>query len=249
VAAHLEPDILIIDEVLAVGDAQFQKKCLGKMEEVSQAHGRTILFVSHNMGAVSQLCNRALLLAGGEVVAHDHVETVVAKYLSSGASEGARKLSIDEATRKKKVFFRRVTLQNHLNQPANDLDVRFPFTVELEYEVPNPLRRIELAARILTSDGRAVLTTLQSELTPETLDHEKKGAYRARVKFPGMFLMPGSYILNVSAQEPLGEQYDLHESVLSFIVRDTGTIFSKYPHHSSLGVVMASLPWENESIG
>jgi lipopolysaccharide transport system ATP-binding protein len=245
----LEPDILIIDEVLAVGDAQFQKKCLGKMEEVSHAHGRTILFVSHNMGAVSQLCNRALLLAAGQVIAHDQVESVVAKYLSSGATEGSRKLAIDETSRKKKVFFRAATLLNHLNQPALDLDVRFPFTIEVEYEVPKPLRRIELAARILTSDGRAVLTSLQSELTPEILDDEKQGGYRARVKFPGMFLMPGSYLLNISAQEPLGEQYDLHESVLSFVIRDTGTVFSKYPHHSSLGVVMASLPWENESIG
>jgi lipopolysaccharide transport system ATP-binding protein len=247
VAAHLEPDILIIDEVLAVGDAQFQKKCLGKMEEVSQTQGRTILFVSHNMGAVSQLCNRALLLDRGEVVAHDGVEMVVAKYLNSGATAGSRQLTIDETTRKKKVFFRSVTLLNHLNQPALDLDVRFPFSVEMDYEVPSPLRRIELTARILTADGRAVLTTLQSELTPETLDEEKQGAYRARIKFPGMFFMPGSYLLNVSAQEPLGEQFDLHESVLSFVIRDTGTVFSKYPHHTSLGVIMASLPWENES--
>jgi lipopolysaccharide transport system ATP-binding protein len=249
VAAHLEPDILIIDEVLAVGDAQFQKKCLGKMEEVSHAHGRTILFVSHNMGAVSQLCNRALLLAGGKIIAHEHVETIVAKYLNSGATEGSRQIAIDESARKKKAYFRNVTLLNHLNQPALDLDVRFPFTIEMEYEIPNPLRRLELAAKILTSDGRAVLTTFQSELTPETLNEEKSGKFRARVKFPGMLLMPGAYLLNISAQEPLGDIYDLVESALAFTIRDTGTIFSKYPHPGTHGVVMQPLPWENTPQG
>lgn len=80
VAAHLEPEILIVDEVLAVGDAQFQKKCLGKMEDVSNKEGRTVLFVSHNMGAIKHLCDKALLLQGGSIVAHSDVLAVVSRY-------------------------------------------------------------------------------------------------------------------------------------------------------------------------
>jgi lipopolysaccharide transport system ATP-binding protein len=251
VAAHLEPEILIIDEVLAVGDLQFQRKCLGKMESVARGEGRTILFVSHNMGAVSQLCSRALLLAGGKVVLHDDVEAVVARFLGSeNSSVASRALAADEVDlrRRKKVFFRKVTLLNHLNQPANDLDVRFPFTVEMEYEVPRPLWRVEMSVRILTADGRAVLTTLQSELSPEAIAEEKTGVYHARVKIPGMLLMPGAYLINIAAHEPMGEIFDQHEAALSFAVRDTGTVFSKYPHPTAIGVVMQSLPWEQMKV-
>src|SRR5437762_12229230 len=103
VASHLELEILEIDEVLAVGDALFQKKCLGKMEEVSRSHGRTIFFVSHNMGAVSQLCRRGILLEGGRVALDSDVQSVVARYLSGGTSgTGARVVVEDPAERDRK---------------------------------------------------------------------------------------------------------------------------------------------------
>src|SRR4029077_17460392 len=90
VAAHLEPDILIIDEVLAVGDAEFQKKCLGKIEEVA-GHGRRVLFVSHNMETVTRLCNKAVLLSAGSVQASGSTEEVVNKYLRSDFGTSARR--------------------------------------------------------------------------------------------------------------------------------------------------------------
>ncbi len=250
VAAHLEPDILIVDEVLAVGDSQFQKKCLGKMEEVSQELGRTILFVSHNMGAVSQLCNRGVFLANGTVLLQEAAETVVSRYLNAGNSGtgGCWTLAEADAGKKRKVFFRRVTLLNHLGEPVNDVDVRFPFWVEMEYEVPNALRRIEMTARIITSDGRAVMTTIQSEMTPGVLEQSKQGRFQSRVQFPGMFLMPGNYLLSVAAHEPVGEAFHILEGILNFVVRDTGTVFTPYQHFSSIGVVMRSLRWEESSI-
>ncbi|HEY6227053.1 MAG TPA: ABC transporter ATP-binding protein, partial [Verrucomicrobiae bacterium] len=116
VAAHLEPEILVIDEVLAVGDAQFQKKCLGKMQEVSRSHGRTIFFVSHNMGAVSQLCQRGLLLEAGRVALDGDAESVVARYLSGTSASGVKLLVEDVAERRRhrKVFFHNIALLNHL---------------------------------------------------------------------------------------------------------------------------------------
>ena len=86
VAAHLEPEILIVDEVLAVGDVQFQKKCLGKMQDVSTKEGRTILFVSHNMGAITALCNRGIYLSNGELMIDDTIENAVSEYLNHGTS-------------------------------------------------------------------------------------------------------------------------------------------------------------------
>jgi lipopolysaccharide transport system ATP-binding protein len=247
VAAHLEPEILVIDEVLAVGDALFQKKCLGKMEEVSRSHGRTIFFVSHNMGAVSQLCRRGLLLEGGRVALDSDVQSVVARYLSGGTSgTGARVLVEDPAERRRhrKFVFQNIVLLNHLGQAAQDVDVRFPFTVQMEYEIPQALRRAEIAVKILTTDGRAVMTSLRSEQSPEALEQEKQGVYRASVKFPGMFLMPGSYVISISAHEPNGEIFDSYDGVLSFFVRDSGTVFTPYQQYAGMGVVMQSLPWD-----
>jgi lipopolysaccharide transport system ATP-binding protein len=247
VAAHLEPEILVIDEVLAVGDAQFQKKCLGKMEEVSRSHGRTILFVSHNMGAVSQLCRRGILLENGRVALDADAESAVARYLSGGASGTGAKIlvqDVEERRLHRKVFFHSVGLLNHLGQPTQDVDVRFPFTVQMEYEIPQPLRRAELSVKILTAEGRAVMTSLRSEQCPENLDQDKSGMYRASLKFPGMFLMPGSYVISMSAHEPNGEIFDAHDGAVNFVVRDTGTVFTPYQQYAAMGVVMQSVPWD-----
>ena len=95
VAAHLDPQILLVDEVLAVGDVQFQKKCLGKMQDISKGKGRTILFVSHNMDAVRRLCSKCLLLSHGRLLAHDNTTTVLDRYLSETAIRAAPKTWID----------------------------------------------------------------------------------------------------------------------------------------------------------
>src|SRR5205085_8829249 len=137
---------------------------------------------------------------------------------------------------------------NHLGQSAEDIDVRFPFTVEMEYEIPKPLRRVEMSVRILTAEGRAVMTSLRSEQSPDGLDQEKEGLYGATIKFPGMFLMPGSYVITIAAHEPNGEIFDTHDGVLSFFVRDTGTVFTPYQHYSAMGVVMQSLPWRETQL-
>ena len=100
VAAHLEPEILIVDEVLAVGDAEFQKKCLGKMREVATASGRTVLFVSHNMGAVTTLCDRAMLLDRGRLVADGPPPSVVDRYLIPATESMHRLVSIFAAPRR-----------------------------------------------------------------------------------------------------------------------------------------------------
>src|SRR5687767_3576508 len=120
VAAHLDPEILVVDEVLAVGDAEFQKKCLGKMSEVSQEGGRTVIFVSHNMAAVNQLCKNAIWLQGGRVIAQGKTIDITTQYLSHNSSDQPIvRLNTDVS---KKLFFTEIGISNHEGQPSTNLD-------------------------------------------------------------------------------------------------------------------------------
>ncbi len=122
VAAHLEPEILIVDEVLAVGDAEFQKKCLGKMDEVSKGEGRTILFVSHNLAAVSQLCKRGVLLKQGELIVIGQVDDVISSYISQakcGISNGASLINLDLRKGSGKFKVEEIRMVNDLGLPIS----------------------------------------------------------------------------------------------------------------------------------
>jgi lipopolysaccharide transport system ATP-binding protein len=250
VAAHLEPEVLIVDEVLAVGDAQFQKKCIGKMQDVAKQEGRTVLFVSHNMGSIVQLCSRGILLEKGSMVACDAIESVVKAYLSSGGGSAVWVADKDpkDLRAKKPLFFKRVELWDANGVPATELDVRQAFAVNMEYEVPHPLKPVELAVRVLTADGTPVLTSQLSDSDPQALEVSKQGVYRATVSFPEMFLMPGTYLMNVAAHAGAGELFDFLPGIFSFTVLDTGTNYSKYQHNHLIGVVMKSLPWREEVV-
>jgi len=137
VAAHLEPDILIVDEVLAVGDAQFQKKCLGKMEEVASGQGRTVLFVSHQMGMITSLCRRAILLESGEVVFDGHVAEGVANYFTR---HGGTPFEVDYTKITKKIgdeFARLLSarIESTDGRPTGEIDIRSDFRVTMRYEL------------------------------------------------------------------------------------------------------------------
>src|SRR3989344_4857484 len=140
VAAHLEPEILIVDEVLAVGDAQFQKKCLGKMGDIA-SQGRTILFVSHNMSAVSQLCSRAILLEGGIIRQSGQPEQVISSYLSQQSKSDSASVELQDPKIRKnslpnsKLKWRRISLTNNKNEPTTVIGFQEPFTIILEADV------------------------------------------------------------------------------------------------------------------
>jgi lipopolysaccharide transport system ATP-binding protein len=137
VAAHLEPDILIVDEVLAVGDTEFQKKCLGKMEEVSKSQGRTVLFVSHNVIAINQLCNQCFLLDKGEVIDSGTTQFVTEKY-------SAQNLKHAMNTEKSKKSFENIYLHNIELQNTNDpwkvsygQNLKLKFVLETKIDIPD----------------------------------------------------------------------------------------------------------------
>ena len=134
VAAHLEPEILLVDEVLAVGDAEFQRRCLGRMEELSQ-HGRTVLFVSHNMQVLARLCDRAILLKEGSVVMDGPSEEVVAQYLQTEAGSGSRRVWPDPATAPagKRARLREVRVIGQDGDLLDAADVRRPVGIEISF--------------------------------------------------------------------------------------------------------------------
>jgi lipopolysaccharide transport system ATP-binding protein len=245
VAAHLDPEILIVDEVLAVGDAEFQKKCLGKMEAVAKG-GRTVLFVSHNMAAVRDLCSIAILLRDGRVASRGAVETLINEYLLSGADRsGFVKFDHLSAGSKpqKRAFFHSASVVNHAGEITSVIDVRHGCSIHLIYEIPKPLTNLEVGIRISTSDGRPVMTSLISEIFRKIHESPQQGMLRATVSVPGKFLMPGSYLITIALLESDQHIIDAHEGILRIDVEDTGTVFTKYKNNRAIGVVMKPLEW------
>jgi len=222
VAAHLEPEILVIDEVLAVGDAQFQKKCLGKMEDVSRQEGRTVLFVSHNLGVISQLCNRALLLEGGRLVMEGQTNAVVDRYVNQ-FNEQSTAIQKDGADDKNQF------LLAYMSDPGNNRRVEYRFDEEVIVAVELLLNSysddLELAVRLVDRYNNPVFTIL------EKLDkHYKRNGKRMRlnVVFPAIFITPGKYSWVLCINEPGVQLHDLQNDVLPFRVLDTGSDFSRY---------------------
>jgi lipopolysaccharide transport system ATP-binding protein len=246
VAAHLEPEILILDEILAVGDSQFQKKCLGKMGDVSK-QGRTVLFVSHNLDAVRNFCNSIIILQEGQLVYGGAVESGVEHYLRTGTCQEATVTF--ERPQSGAPLFRSARLLNDAGEPGQTIDVRRGFSVALTYEIPDQMRNLEVAIRILTSDSRPVFTSVMSEALPEIFDRAQKGIRRATASIPGNFLMPGRYLITIALLEPGGVTFDVHEGVLEVAIEDSGTIFTKYNDNRSIGVVIKPLAWTCAAVG
>lgn len=249
VAAHLEPEILIVDEVLAVGDSAFQKKCLGKMEDVGK-EGRTVLFVSHNMATMTQLCTQAVYLISGEIAYIDNVDSVVSRYMIANANMSGH-IQLDKnnksPNKSRKIFFKAITITNREGIKLSEIDVRDSFYLSLEYEVTKTIKNVDLSLRIDTSDGRPIFTTHQSDSCPDKFIIRELGIYKYYIKFPAMFLMPGSYLVTIAAHEPMVEIHEVYEQIIGFSIIETGTRFAKYQQHSTahntIGVVMVDLPW------
>ena len=198
VAAHLEPEILVVDEVLAVGDAQFQKKCLGKMESVGK-EGRTILFVSHQMAAIQNLCQRAVWLNHGKVIAEDTTELVIGKYLIDSTTRSHISLG-DRKDRKGtgEIRFTSVLLQNKKGENISSLQsgqyVKLLFN--FKNYVFKDLKNLHLAVGIDNQIGERI-TVLSSEITNEVFSFVKSDVENIEVHIKQLPLTPGRYGLTI----------------------------------------------------
>jgi len=202
VAAYLEPEILLIDEVLSVGDAAFQKKSIGKMEEVSQ-EGRTVLFVSHNMGAVRSLCTRCLLLEDGILVQDGDVDQVINSYLSNKDVSTAGRLvwSEADAPQDKELILFGIELFSETGEVRTVFQIDEGFEIHVHYEIIEEVRNIRLYLRLKTTMGETVFATYEDASIREGFTR-KLGKYTAICKIPPNLLNDITYRIYIGFDSP-----------------------------------------------
>jgi lipopolysaccharide transport system ATP-binding protein len=250
VAAHLEPEILLIDEVLAVGDAGFQKKCLGKMGEVANQQGRTVFFVSHNMGAVRSLCEHAILIEGGRLVKSGHPGDVISHYLSSSMPkdneiEGQIWWNGDkDAPRCDDVALRGIRLLNPQGVPQSSFEADKPIAIEVHYEVLQRLRGARFCLNLITQEGELAFSATDHLFQEET---QLPGTYKTTCYVPGGLLNRRNYVVNIQCDIP-GERYVLPGAeYLSFNVVGVGNQSSTFPEPWP-GVVCPRVEWKVQPV-
>lgn len=249
VAANLEPDILLIDEVLAVGDLAFQQKCLGKIESITNA-GRTVLFVSHNLGSISSLCTSALLMDAGKITAVGEVAEVVMKYYRDGASspasfelgDGKRRVGDENA----RLLAGRVL--DKRGTPSIEVHISENLAVEMDFEIFDPYHGpFTPNFHFNTSDGTVAFVSVDN--TPETV---VPGRYRARCEIPGGLLNEGTYFVGFGLTTfSTGVTVHFFEpGAVSFNVRDPiEGVASRGGWGGSMpGAVRPNLAWNTEKI-
>lgn len=238
VAAHLEPEILVVDEVLAVGDLGFQKKCLGKMKDASGS-GRTIIFVSHNMGAVRNLCDRCVLLEGGRLAGTGTPDEVIEGY-SAGLDPTTAILRLEAARGAGRAWFNDAFVWVDGKGRVDSVSVREGFRVVLEIECREPLKDVEAGVRFERREGQRVFISEVGQ-TRGSLDLPR-GRTTLSVDVPGSFLAPDTYHLTVGVHRPNVEFLALHENLLSLRVVETGSEMWRYAG-VDVGAVLVRFPW------
>jgi lipopolysaccharide transport system ATP-binding protein len=223
VAAHLEPEILLVDEVLAVGDAEFQKKCLGKMGEVAQA-GRTILFVSHNMAAVQQLCSRALWIDGGQLQMDDETQAVIEAYLTASRAETTGKpgqADLRERSDRNGSGEARITAVRLMDAQGNISNIATRNqTLTIEFDVEGKIDGgFFFGAFIKSYDGVRIINLLSYD-TPNMIMDGLQGSLTVRVSIPRLPLTVGSYWIDVRVMSAYRKPIDHVKDSLTFEVID-----------------------------
>jgi lipopolysaccharide transport system ATP-binding protein len=249
VAAHLEPEVLLVDEVLAVGDAAFQKKCLGKMGDVAE-EGRTILFVSHNMVAIQNLCDRSLWLQDGQVMREGSASEVVSDYLSRSFNAVTEQVweNIETAPGNDKVRIHRVCIKPENGLPPDIITMDTPLQVEIEYWNLIPNSTLHISLHFYNQQQIVAFTTSSHEIDPMARERLlPKGLFRSVCYVPMNFLNEGTHSILLLVIRNTSKIAFRFEDALTFDVIDTstrqGTWYGKEP-----GVVRPKLNWQTELI-
>lgn len=249
VAAHLEPEILVVDEVLAVGDAEFQRKCLGKMNDVAQA-GRTVLFVSHNMSAVLRLTQEAMVIDKGNVVLRAPSTEAVDFYLSRGLSqEGERVWEADEVPASAYPFRpMAVRVLNGQGQVKDTLRSTEPVQIEIEYEIEQAISGLRVGLYLMTVRGEYILTSFDTDDSGLFERHavRQPGHYTSRCVVPPDFLNEGRYALGINASSYRVKRYFQDDQAITFNVDAAGAPGMQWPE-PRLGPVRPRFEWKIEA--
>jgi lipopolysaccharide transport system ATP-binding protein len=247
VAAHLDPEILLLDEVLAVGDAAFQRRCLGKMEEVA-GRGRTVVFVSHNMAAINHFCTRCIWIDEGHVRADGDTARIVGSYLASGVQDSGEVVFPSTAAGTGSEYVRplAVRVKDVSGRVTSLVDPGEALAIEIEYEVLRRAPSLRVGFNLLGPDGSALLNSKDIDAM-EVEPLRDPGRYISRCTIPGEFLNYGQYFITIGADFPSTQAHFFHDRCLSFIVEQTGGVGGHLTDHRP-GAVRMRLPWNVESI-
>ncbi|AAM30352.1 Polysaccharide ABC transporter, ATP-binding protein [Methanosarcina mazei Go1] len=242
VAANLDPEILVVDEVLAVGDAAFQEKCLGKMSEVVES-GRTVLFVSHNMGAVQNLCQRCILLNEGHLITNGKTADVINYYLNTGL-QVADKSIFKRDVSKKKLFFTDINLYNTKGEIRTKFTSDENILIAINYNLNVQLTGAQITFEIFDQNGICILssTNFDSNIKMRTLS-QKPGEYIATCPINVDFLRNGLYYITISSSVPNIEILDIVEFATRFEIEsplDITTLLGQ----SRKGVIFKNFVWQ-----
>jgi len=241
VAAHLDPEILLVDEVLAVGDAGFQKKCLGKMGSVTK-EGRTVLLVSHNMGAIAQLCARTVHLEQGRLKCVGPSAEVVSAYLSSSVGADVKSSWFNDSSKPNhaEVRFSSARLLSVDEQPLSVVRFDNAFFVEIAYAVAVPIRDLSISYKVHDTQGNLVFEAMDTDMPEWKGRVREPGQYRSICEVLPSFLKPGRYRISLGSFVEHVKMIEKQESVLSFDVSEVG-----YPlNPGRLGIVSPVLQWK-----
>ena len=250
VAAHLEPEILVVDEVLAVGDAEFQRKCLGKMGDVAR-EGRTVLFVSHNMSAVLRLTDEALVIDKGRLALRAPTPQAVDYYLAHGfAREGERVWEADEIPSDALPFRPlAVRVKNSQGKVVDTLRSIEPGVIEIEYRLEAPIAGLRVGLYLMSTRGEYVFTSFDTDEPAafERMAVRQSGHYLSRCILPANLLNEGRFVVGINASSYRVKRYFQDEQALTFTVDAAGAPGMHWPE-PRLGAVRPRLDWEIEAI-
>lgn len=240
VAAHLEPEILIVDEVLAVGDAEFQKRCLGKMKEVT-GEGRTVIFVSHNMGAVRNLCSQGIFLEHGQVKKTGGVNEVVDYYFSFLEDNVSKAFS--KSSENKEVLIKSFAVLNEHGKPSSTFDTSKPIVLRAEYTANKDISGSRMNIQLLDSYGNIAFTSSSHSKEPV---EKSKGDYVVSCIIPADLLNGGEYKVQMNMGIPgvkVLVELDVYASFTTTLMGNHGSTF----HEVWPGIVAPKLEWEVKS--
>ncbi len=250
VAAHLEPEILVVDEVLAVGDAEFQRKCMGKMGDVAQ-QGRTVLFVSHNMSAILRLTQETLVIEKGRLTLRAPTPQAVDYYLSHGyATEGERSWEADEVP-PEAYPFRPLALRvrDSRGKVSDTIRSTEPATLELEYRLAEGITGLRVGIYLMSTRGEYVFTSFDTD-DPDAFEQysaRPAGHYVSRCALPADLLNEGRFVIGINASSYRIKRYFQDEQAMTFTVDGAGAPGTVWPE-PRLGAVRPRLDWQIEVV-
>jgi lipopolysaccharide transport system ATP-binding protein len=249
VAAHLEPEILIVDEVLAVGDIAFQKKCLNKMRDVGQT-GRTVLFVSHDMQAINRLCSRTIWMKDGQIAEDGETSAVVGAYLHEQSQTGAERIweNTETAPGNEWARLRKIRVRNEKGESISSTDIRRPIEIEITYEALQDTKVLIPNLHFYNEQG--VCLFVSHDWSDEWRKRPRsKGTYVSAMKIPGNFLAEGNVFVTaaVSTYEPFEVHFVERETIVFNVIDSTEGDTARGDFAGKLhGVIRPIMDWKME---